>query len=190
MMATADLARPVWQAAPDMLGWFLCRRLGDSVLRGKIVETEAYAAGEDAASHAFRGPTPRNRSMFGEAGRAYVYFIYGTHFCLNVVAHPPGEAGAVLVRALEPVDGLDVMQRFRGDKPATQLCSGPGKLCQALQIDRTLDGCDMMDSGELWLEPRPACGAVSSGPRIGIRQAADLPWRFWLAGNPHVSRRC
>jgi DNA-3-methyladenine glycosylase len=190
MMATVDLARPVWQAAPEMLGWYLCRRLGDTVLRGKIVETEAYAAAEDAASHAFRGPTPRNRSMFGECGRAYVYFIYGTHFCLNVVAHPPGEAGAVLIRALEPLAGLEIMQQFRGNKPVTQLCSGPGKLCQAMQVDRSLDGCNMLQPDVLWLEPAATNASVAQGPRIGIRLAAELPWRFWLEGNPHVSRRC
>lgn len=186
-----NLLRPVAEVAPDLIGCLLCRRLGSDVLKGAIVETEAYASHEDPASHAHRGATPRNRSMFGPPGRAYVYFIYGNHFCLNVVAHPEGAAGAVLLRALEPLEGLEQMRALRGEKPDRQLCSGPGKLCQALKITRELDGCDLLDpSGPLWLEPGAAPSRLGRGPRIGIQKAADLPWRFWAHQNPHVSRAC
>ncbi|MFN8613324.1 MAG: DNA-3-methyladenine glycosylase [Vulcanimicrobiota bacterium] len=165
------LNQPVWQAAPALLGWRVCRRLNDQIWRIPIVETEAYASAEDGASHAWRGPTARNRPMFGAVGRAYVYFIYGMYHCLNVVAHGPEQAGAVLIRAL--------------DHPQ---CNGPGKLCRFLQIDREHTDLDLLTSKQLWLEPAPANGPVESGPRVGIRKSVELPWRFWLSGNRHVSR--
>ena len=165
------LERPVWEVAPQLLGWRVCRRLGEEVLRLPIVETEAYSGPEDQASHSWRGVTPRNQPMFGPVGRSYVYFIYGMYHCFNVVAHAPNAAGAVLIRAL--------------DHPA---CNGPGKLCRFLQIDRTLSDRDLLASDSLWLEPGVIEGTVVSGPRIGIRKAVELPWRFWLAGNRHISR--
>ena len=154
-----------------MLGWRLCRRLGDEVLRLAIIETEAYSGSEDAASHSWRGMTPRSRPMFGPVGRAYVYFIYGMYHCLNVVAHSPNASGAVLIRAL--------------DHPA---CNGPGKLCRFLQIDRSFTDSDLFASESLWLEPGVLEGPILSGPRIGIRKAGEFPWRFWVGGNRHVSR--
>lgn len=165
-------SNPVWEVAPELLGWRVCRRLGEEVWRLPIVETEAYAGAEDEASHAWRGVTPRNRPMFGPTGRSYVYFIYGMHYCLNVVAHGERAAGAVLIRAL--------------DHPA---CNGPGKLCRFLQIDLNHSDCDLFASESLWLEPGEIDGARLSGPRIGIRRSRELPWRFWLSGNPNVSRR-
>lgn len=166
-----SLNSPVWEVAPRLLGWRVCRRLGDTVWKLPIVETEAYASADDGASHAWRGPTPRNRPMFGPVGRSYVYFIYGMYHCLNVVAHAPEAAGAVLIRAL--------------DHPQ---CNGPGKLCRFLQIDRELTDLDLFASPDLWLEPGELEGEVTAGLRVGIRKSAELPWRFWVAGNRHVSR--
>ncbi|MBS2038426.1 DNA-3-methyladenine glycosylase [bacterium] len=165
------LNRPVWEAAPALLGWRVCRRLGDVVWKLPIVETEAYASNQDGASHAWRGPTARNRPMFGPAGRSYVYFIYGMYHCLNVVAHAPEAAGAVLIRAL--------------DHPQ---CNGPGKLCRFLKIDRELTDIDLLASELLWLEPGKPEGTVQSGLRVGIRKSVELPWRFWIGENRHVSR--
>lgn len=165
------LNAPVWKVGPRLLGWRVCRRIGQDVWKLPIVETEAYAEVGDAASHAWRGPTQRNRPMFGSVGRSYIYFIYGMYHCLNVVAHAPEEAGAVLVRAL--------------DHPA---CNGPGKLCRFLQIDRSLNDVDLFASEELWLEPGESPGPVAQGMRVGIRKSVELPWRFWLEGNRHVSR--
>ena len=162
---------PVWEAAPALLGWKVCRRIGDQVWKLPIVETEAYASIGDGASHAWRGPTPRNKPMFGPVGRSYVYFIYGMYHCLNVVAHAQDEAGAVLIRAL--------------DHPH---CNGPGKLCRFLQIDREFSDRDLLSSPELWLEPGAPGGPVEHGLRVGIRKSAELPWRFWVKGNRHVSR--
>ncbi len=181
-------------AAPLLLGARIERRLpSGEQLVARIVETEAYLGAADAASHAARGPTPRNAVMFGEGGFAYVYFTYGMHHCFNVVCGARGEAGAVLVRAAEPLRGRAAMAHLRKrapEAPATELASGPGKLCQALAIDRTLNGHDLAKEPlrlriDWGAEP---AGEVASGPRVGIRLARDLPWRFWLRGNPHVSR--
>jgi DNA-3-methyladenine glycosylase len=188
----AFFARPPVLVAPDLLGCLLVREWAGERLAGRVVEVEAYGGAEDAASHAHRGPTDRNRVMFGPAGHAYVYFIYGMHFCLNAVTGQEGEASAVLIRAVEPAAGIETMRRRRGQNKVQALCNGPGKLCQALAIDRALNGLDLTLGSGLWLEsgPRPSEGIVI-GPRLGVRgDAAALaaPWRFWLAGNPFVSR--
>lgn len=154
---------------------------------GIIVETEAYGGSDDPASHAFRGPTDRNRAMFGEPGLAYVYFIYGNHFCLNVVAHAADAAGAVLIRALEPLWGLPEMRARRGGVADRLLTSGPGRLCQALGIDRRHYGVPFDGSAGLLLQAAEPVEIVS-GVRIGIRQAADRPLRFTIPGNRYVSR--
>lgn len=173
--------RETVEVARDLVGiWLLHEGVG-----GPLVETEAYTDSDDPASHAFRGPTRRNRPMFEEPGRAYVYFIYGNHYCLNVVAHPPGRAGAVLLRALEPRMGTEAMVARRGRAQPRLLASGPGRLCQALAIDRTHNGECMLG----WLGASMVIASVSSGPRIGIRQAVDRPWRFCHSGSPWVSRR-
>jgi len=178
--------------APRLLGCLIARqdaggiRPGDLRL-GRIVETEAYLP-DDPASHSFKGLKPRCRSMFGRAGLAYVYKIYGIHHCLNVVTGPEGRGEAVLIRALEPLDGLPLMQEARGTEKS--LTNGPGRLCQALSIDGSFDGEDLLLSDRLFImRGDPPRERIVASPRIGITQAADLPWRFTLEGNPHVSRR-
>jgi DNA-3-methyladenine glycosylase len=167
-------------AARDLIGWTL---LVDG-LGGRIVETEAYHH-QDPASHAFTGPTARNAAMFGPVGCAYVYRSYGIHWCLNFVCgEDPGSA--VLIRALEPVAGLEVMGARRGLSNPRALCSGPGKLCQALGVTRAHDGL-YLDAPPFRLIPG-AAGAIATGPRIGISKAADLPWRFGEAGSRYLSR--
>jgi DNA-3-methyladenine glycosylase len=160
--------------------------------RGRIVEVEAYLGGEDPASHAFRGETPRNRTMFGPAGHLYVYFTYGMHWCANAVCGEAGEGTAVLLRALAPLEGLDVMEQRRpAARRPRDLCSGPAKLCQALGVDRSLDGTDLTRPGSALRivddgTPPPAQPGCST--RIGITMARDHPWRWFVAGDPNVSR--
>jgi DNA-3-methyladenine glycosylase len=161
--------------------------------RGRIVEVEAYAGAEDPASHAYRGPTARNASMFGPAGHLYVYFTYGMHFCANVVTGDAGVAQAVLLRALAPLDGLELMRARRpGARRDEQLCSGPARLCEALGITRELDGADLCDGSDgLWLGDDATSGPdpVGQSSRIGISRAVDAPWRWFVPGDPNLSRR-
>jgi DNA-3-methyladenine glycosylase len=159
---------------------------------GRIVEVEAYAGSADPASHAYRGRTRRNASMFGPPGLLYVYFIYGVHWCANVVCGEEGEAQAVLLRGLAPLSGLAEMRAARPKaRRERDLCSGPARLCQALGIDGDDDGADLVAGERGFLvaadgtPPPPAPGA---GPRIGISNAADRPWRFYLPGDPNLSR--
>jgi DNA-3-methyladenine glycosylase len=172
----------VHEVAPDLIGVTL---LVDGV-GGRIVEVEAYDQ-EDPASHAFRGETPRNRAMFGPPGHAYVYRSYGIHWCLNLVCDDPGRAEAVLVRALEPTHGLDAMRARRGLEAERMLCSGPGKLCQALGVTRAHDGLPL-DEPPFELLARDGRPEIATGPRIGITPAAELSWRYGLAGSPYLSR--
>ena len=184
--------RPADALAPDLLGRLLFREVGGRLLAGRIVEVEAYLGEEDAASHAFRGPTRRNRSMFGPPGHAYVYLIYGVHYCLNIVSGPPGKGEAVLIRALEPAAGIEMMRSNRGGQPLENLTNGPGKVCQALGIDGGLDGHDLCVGQQLWLEAGKAPEeTICAGPRVGVRgddRALKRPWRFFLDGNPYVTR--
>jgi DNA-3-methyladenine glycosylase len=175
-------ARSVHDVAPDLVG---CTLLVDGV-GGTVVEVEAYDH-EDPASHGFRGRTERNRSMFGLPGLAYVYRSYGVHWCLNLVCEDEGVASAVLVRALEPTHGLERMRSRRGAEDPRLLCSGPGRLCQALGVTGDHDG---MPVDRPPFELFPAAGSVEliTGPRVGITAAADLPWRYGLADSRFVSR--
>jgi len=172
----------VHEVAPSLIGVTL---LVDGV-GGRIVEVEAYDH-EDPASHGYRGRTERNASMFGPPGRAYVYRSYGIHWCLNLVCEEEGVANAVLVRALEPTQGLDAMRERRGLDDLRLLCSGPGRLCQALGVTREHDGLSLgRPPFELLAADGPA--EVVSGPRIGITRAAELPWRYAEAGSRFLSR--
>jgi DNA-3-methyladenine glycosylase len=168
--------------APDLVGVTL---LLDGV-GGRIVEVEAYDQ-EDPASHGFGGRTARNAAMFGPPGHAYVYRSYGIHWCLNFVCDEPVRAEAVLIRALEPTHGLDVMRERRGVEAERGLCSGPGKLCQALGITRKLDGLPL-DEPPFELLARTDAPRIATGPRIGITKATELPWRYGEAGSPFLSR--
>jgi DNA-3-methyladenine glycosylase len=153
---------------------------------GRIVETEAYD-GEDPASHSYTGPTDRNFAMFGPPAHAYVYRSYGIHWCLNFVCREEGHGAGVLIRALEPVTGIDTMCERRGTRDHWLLCSGPGKLCQALGVTRALNGHSLA-AAPFELAPAPGGIEVVTGPRIGISKAMDVPWRFGLAGSRWVSK--
>ncbi len=174
--------RSVHEVAPDLIGVTL---LVDGV-GGRIVEVEAYDQ-EDPASHGFRGQTARNAVMFGAAGYAYVYRSYGVHWCLNFVCDEPGRADAVLIRALEPTHGLDVMRRRRGVDAERSLASGPGKLCQAIGVTREHDG-QPLDEAPFELLPRTGRPRIVTGPRIGITRATELSWRYGLERSPYLSR--
>lgn len=177
------LAGPPLDVAPLLLGAVL--RKGEVAVR--ITEVEAYDGADDPGSHAFGGPTKRNQVMFGASGFLYTYFIYGMHVCANVVCRTDGEAGAVLIRAGEVIDGLEVARTRRPSGPVTQLAQGPGRLCKALGIGLEDYGSDL-SSGSVTLEAgTPFRGAVATGPRVGLRHAAERPWRFWIDGDPTVS---
>ena len=186
VLPRAFYERPTVDVARDLLGkWIVHRETA-----GKIVEVEAYLGEGDLAAHSAAGLTPRTRVIFGPPGHAYVYLSYGMHECLNIVAEPPGAAGCVLIRALEPVAGLDVM---RARRPAArsdrELTSGPGKLTQALGITRAHYGADLTKGDLVVCEPlRSALVKIDVSPRIGITKAAELPLRFTIRGNPFVSR--
>jgi DNA-3-methyladenine glycosylase len=179
MSLTTFLDREAALVAPELLGAkFLIDGVG-----GLIVEVEAYHP-DDPASHSFRGPTPRNGAMFAGPPRVYVYRSYGIHWCINLVC---GGASAVLIRALEPTDGIAKMRRRRGLEDIRALCSGPGKLCAALGVTDVLDG-KMLDAPPFSLTLAPSPAAVAIGRRIGITKAADVPWRFGIAGSRFLSR--
>jgi DNA-3-methyladenine glycosylase len=176
-------ARTVHDVAPELIGATLL--VGG--VGGTIVEVEAYDQ-DDPASHGFRGRTARTASMFGPPGHAYVYRSYGIHWCLNLVCAEEGRSEAALVRALEPTTGVEAMRERRGLEAERALCSGPGKLCQALGITRVLDGVPL-DEPPFELLAREAEPPLVIGPRIGITRAAEQPWRYGLAGSPFLSRR-
>jgi DNA-3-methyladenine glycosylase len=205
--------RPSTTVAPELLGCVLWHDSPAGLVAVRLVEVEAYQGPADPASHAFRGQTARNAVMFGPPGYAYVYFTYGMHFCVNLVCQPAGQPEAVLIRAGEVTAGFELAGRRRAGRAAdpraadpradggervrkvrdVDLARGPGRLCQALDIDRALDGADVCGPGSpLGIGPAAATAAhrpaeICTGPRVGISQAADRPWRYWLAGDGHVS---
>jgi DNA-3-methyladenine glycosylase len=181
-LAKDFFARSVHEVAPELIGVTL---LVDGV-GGTIVEVEAYDH-EDPAAHGFRGRTERNASMFGPPGHAYVYRSYGIHWCLNLVCEQEGAASAVLVRALRPTHGVDLMRARRGLEQERLLCSGPGRLCQALGVTREHDGA-ALDDAPFRLDARTHSPEIVTGPRVGITRAADRPWRYALAGSRFLSR--
>lgn len=197
-MAQSRLRRDFYQrdtlrVARELLGQRLVRVIEGQRLSGRIVEVEAYIGEDDAACHAACGRTPRNEVMYGPPGYAYVYFIYGMHHCLNVVTEEEGFPAAVLIRAIEPLEGLEIMRRHRPDKPDRELTNGPAKLCRALAIDRSFNGVDLCTSETLFIEEdrRITEEEIATSPRIGIKAdgwARSVPWRFYLRGNPFVSR--
>lgn len=187
-------ARPTLEVARDLLGRHLVRRLNGARLVGRIVEAEAYIGGEDSACHASRGRTRRNEIMFGPPGLAYVYFTYGMHWMLNVVTEAEGRPAAVLLRAIEPLRGLEIMRRLRRGRPDRELASGPARLSQALAVDGALCGVDLVAGRELHFErgtpvPDDRVGATA---RVGIHYARpediEAPWRLFVHDSPFVSR--
>jgi DNA-3-methyladenine glycosylase len=184
--------RPADAVARDLLGAVVVSRVGGMRTAGVIVETEAYLGYDDPASHGFlHRRNERNAAMFGPPGLWYVYRSYGMHWCANLVCESEGRASAVLLRALAPVGGLQTMRRRRGGVDDRLLCAGPGRLCQALGITRSLDGTAMSRSPVTVIEPQPAAPrpAIACTPRIGITKAADWPLRFVVADSPYLSKR-
>jgi DNA-3-methyladenine glycosylase len=186
-LARAALPIDTTALARALIGKLLVRELPEGVASGRIVETEAYIIG-DAAGHAYRGMTPRNRALFLERGHAYVYLAYGVSFMLNVSSEAPGIGAGALIRALEPVEGVAIMRQNRGVERVRDLARGPGRLAQALRIDRSLDGLDLCEDGPLWLahddrEP----GEIGRSVRIGLSREADRVLRFYVRGSPFVS---
>jgi DNA-3-methyladenine glycosylase len=185
------LSLPAPQAAPNLLGWRLTASSDQGVVSVALTEVEAYDGEADPASHAFRGQTPRNAVMFGEAGRLYVYFTYGMHWCANVVCGQPGTASAVLLRAGRVVEGEALARVRRGPRvPSARLARGPATLTQALGVTGVDSGADLLTASRLRLSPPPGgdlAPDVSSGPRVGVSGAPDVAWRFWVTGDATVS---
>jgi DNA-3-methyladenine glycosylase len=186
-LARSDLPIDTSSLARFLIGKIVVRALPEGLASGRIVETEAYVIG-DAAGHGYRGMTPRNRSLFLERGHAYVYLAYGVSYMLNVSSEAPGIGVGVLIRALQPLEGVSIMQANRGVERLRDLARGPGRLAAALRIDRALDGLDLCQEGPIWLahsdrEP----GEIGQSVRIGISRDADRPLRFYLRDSPFVS---
>ena len=182
--------RDVIVVAQELLGKIVVRRSRNGLCLGSIVETEAYLAIGDSASHSFRGQTKRNASMFGPPGYAYVYSIH-SRYCMNAVTQGRGQASAVLIRAIQPLAGLAFMQRRRGTHRVLELCRGPARLCEALDVDRRLDGWDMCCPARLWIaneDPPNTCDhTITTSSRIGVTSAEDAQLRFFIDGSPFVS---
>jgi DNA-3-methyladenine glycosylase len=179
-----DLSGPVVEVAPTLLGATL--RNGGVAVR--ITEVEAYDGPNDPASHAYRGQTARNATMFGPPGHLYLYFTYGMHWAANVVCGPDGHASGALLRAGEVIEGIELARSRRGRSSDRDLARGPGRLCQALHLTGAMRGAYLFGSGEVSLDPAPdPPPSISIGPRVGVSAAADRPWRFWITGDRYVS---
>ncbi len=187
LLARAELPIDTVSLARYLIGKILVRELSEGVVSGRIVETEAYVVG-DAAGHAYRGMTRRNRSLFLERGHAYVYLAYGSSYMLNVSSETPGIGAGVLIRSLEPLEGIPIMKLNRGIERLRDLLRGPGRLTAALQVDRRLDGLDLCREGSLWLgRGDHERGKIGRSMRIGITRDADRLLRFYLCDSPFVS---
>jgi DNA-3-methyladenine glycosylase len=185
----AELSGPVEQVAKRLLGCHLVRDSDGQKVVCRIVETEAYHQ-SDAASHSYKGRTPRTDVMFGPPGRLYVYFTYGMHYCCNVVTGPEGEGSAVLIRAVEPVSGLDILRQHRKTTRDIDLTNGPAKLCQALNIDKDLNGHDLTQKPlQLELQKPLEDSQITQTTRIGITQAKDVKWRFYTGVSHYISKK-
>jgi DNA-3-methyladenine glycosylase len=180
--------RSTLKVAKELLGKYLMVQKDGHLVSGKIVETEAYIGFKDPASHAYRGMTPRNQVMFGHPGYAYVYLTYGMHHCLNLVTEKKGYPAAVLIRALEPDEGIQIMKRRRGRQKPKDLTSGPGKLCQALDIDRRLNGADLCAQIICVEERGEVVRRIATSSRIGVEEQKAKKWRFYVKDNEFVSR--
>lgn len=183
---TGDLLPDGLSGAKNLLGWKLVHETSEGITGGYIVETEAYNQ-DDPASHAYGGPTPRNEAMFEEAGTIYVYFTYGMHYCVNIVAGPKGRGEGVLIRALEPVEGIELMRKRRGVEVDLMLTNGPAKLVQAMGITKELNGATI-NTGSLKLVPGFKPKEIVQTTRIGINKAVDQSWRFYVKDNLFVSK--
>lgn len=187
--------RETLKVAQELLGKFLVRKIGKKIIAGKIVETEAYVGLSDLASHASRGKTARTAPMFGPPGHAYVYLVYGSNYCFNIVTEKENYPAAVLIRAIEPAEGADFMKRYRKtQKLIFNLTNGPGKFCQAFKINKTLNSLDLTKN-ILWVEDRGIkikSSEIAAVKRVGVDYAGEYknkPWRFYLRGNPFVSKK-
>jgi DNA-3-methyladenine glycosylase len=186
-LTRSELPEDTAALARDLIGKMVVRETPEGIISGLIVETEAYVVG-DAAGHAYRGMTPRNRSLFLEHGHAYIYLSYGSSYMLNVSSEKPGVGAGVLIRALEPLEGVPIMQRNRGTEKLRDLTRGPGRLCAALGIDLWADGLDLCREGPLWLARGDReLGEIGQGVRIGLSRDADRLLRFYVRGSPFVS---
>ena len=188
-LPNAFYARPTLEVARALIGKLLWRQTAKGRVGGMIVETEAYVSATDAAAHGHGGVTPRTATMYGPPGHAYIYFTYGMHHCLNCVTESEGVGAAVLLRALQPLAGMELMRARRGGVADRDLLRGPARLCQAFALTREDDGLDL-SGHELWVTENPAWQddtTIATSSRIGISRALDLPWRFYLAGSPWVS---
>lgn len=186
MLAKYFFEQAALALAPALLGCELVHETAEGRTSGIIVETECYNQ-NDAASHSFRGKTERTKVMFGPGGHAYIYFTYGLHYCFNVVAGTAGNGQAVLIRALQPTAGINLMRLRRNKQSQSELASGPAKLVQAMGITKTHYG-HALYKGNLYINDKTFTPSIKRGPRIGIKQAANKPWRFWIDGNAFVSR--
>jgi DNA-3-methyladenine glycosylase len=190
IVPSSFFARGTVEVAPEVLGKYLVRNKNGKRMVARIVEVEAYRGSDDPASHAFRGRTPRNAPMFGEPGHAYVYFTYGNHYLLNITTQKAGTPGAVLIRGVQPTEGIEMMRRLRPHVPDSELTNGPGKLTKALGVDKALNGLDMTRKGALFVVDRNESRfEIWRSTRIGIGEAGlNHLWRFYIRNNPYVSR--